>query len=370
MTRIGGLGPPRMQLPAEQPTLNLAVNLAAATRNGVKPGDIRREAATLLSGLTVGNVFEQQKVFDVVVLGTPAVRSNLSSVSNLLLDTVNGGHARLGSLARVSVATEPEDIPHDAMSPYVDVTAPLAGRSLGSAMTAMANGLGRAAFPLGYSAVVMGQPASPAVAAGRLAIYLIAALTAILLLVQAATGSWRLALLVLAALPVPVAAGILTTFAFGPPDTLAALAGLLGVLAITIQQAFRVTAAIGRGDPAHRGPLTQDALADVAAGASGPVVLAAAVTGVALLPFIVMGDVAGIELLSTAAAVILAGLVAATLLNTLVLPVACLRFGRVRYSDAGSDQDLAVAHAVPFPREEPEIPGAPRSAAEPERPVP
>jgi Cu/Ag efflux pump CusA len=353
-----------MQLPVEQPTLNVAVNLAAATRNGVKPGDIRREAATLLSGLTVGNFFEQQKVFDVVVVGTPAVRSNLSSVSNLLLDTVNGGHARLGSLARVSVATEPEDTPHDATSPYVDVTARLSGRSLGSAMAAMADDLGRSTFPLGYSAVVMGQPASPAIAAGRLAGYLIAVLVVILLLVQAATGSWRLALLVLAALPVPVAAGILTALALGATDSLAALAGLLGVLAIAIQQAFRVTAAIRRGDPAGHRPLTQDALVNVAADASGPVITAAAVAAVALLPFIVLGDVAGIELLSTAAAVILAGLVAATLLNTLVLPVACLRFGQVRDADARSDQDLAEAHVVPYPREESDVP-----AAEPEHPV-
>jgi multidrug efflux pump subunit AcrB len=370
MTRLGGLGPPQMQLPAGQPTLNLAINLAAATRNGVKPGDIRREAATLLSGLTVGNVFEQQKVFDVVVLGTPAVRSNLSSVRNLLLDTVNGRQARLGSLAKVSVATEPEDITHDQMSPYVDVTARLSGRSLGSAMTAMANGLGRATFPLGYSAVVMGRPASPGISAGRLAGYLIAVLLAILLLVQAATGSWRLALLVLAALPVPVAAGILTALALGTQDSLAAMAGLLGVLAIALQQAFRVTAALSRGSPAQHGPRTTDALVNVAADASGPVVVAAAVAAAALLPFIVMGDVAGIELLSTAAAVILIGLVVATLLNTLVLPVACLRLGQAPDSDAGTDEDLAVAHTVPFPRQAPDVPGTPRSAAEPEHPAP
>jgi Cu/Ag efflux pump CusA len=236
-------------------------------------------------------------------------------------------------------------------------------------MAAMADGLGQDTFPLGYSAVVMGRPASPGISAGRLAGYLIAVLIAILLLVQAATGSWRLALLVLAALPVPVAAGILTALALGTQDSLAAMAGLLGVLAIALQQAFRVTAALRRGNPAHHGPLTTDALVDVAADASGPVVVAGAVAAVALLPFIVMGDVAGLELLSTAAAVILVGLVVATLLNTLVLPVACLRLGQVRGSDAWSDQELAEAHTVPFPRE-PGVPGTSRPAAEPERPVP
>jgi hypothetical protein len=42
----------------------------------------------------------------------------------------------------------------------------------------------------------------------------------------------------------------------------------------------------------------------------------------------------------------------------------------VRDSQARSDQDLAEAHTVPFPRQEPKIPGSPRSAAEPDHPVP
>ena len=64
--------------------------------------------------------------------------------------------------------------------------------------------------------------------------------------------------------------------------------------------------------------------------ASGPVVTAAAVSALALVPFIVAGDVAGNELLYAAAPVLLAGLVAATLLNTLVLSAACLWFGPAR----------------------------------------
>ena len=366
MSRTGGLGPPRMQLPVEQPTLNVAVNLAAATRNGVKPGDIRREAATLLSGLTVGNFFEQQKVFDVVVLGTPAVRGSLASVSNLLLDTVTGGHARLSSLAQVSVAAAPADITHEAMSPYVDVTARLSGRSLSSAQAAITAGLRGISFPLSYYAQVQGPPADQAVFSWRLASYVIAALIGILLLAQAVTGSWRLALLVLAALPVPVAAGVLTAFALGTQDSLAAMAGLLGVTAIAIHQAFRVTAAIRRAHLANGGSLTPGLLVAAATDASGPVVTAAAVSALALVPFIAAGDVAGNELLYAAAPVLLAGLVTATLLNTLVLSAACLWFGPAR---APGREDLPGPPDVPQPREEPDVLGVSPVAARPENPV-
>jgi Cu/Ag efflux pump CusA len=371
MTRISGLGPPQMQLPVEQPTLNVTVNVAAATRDGLTPGDVRREVATLVNGLTVGNFFEAQKVFDVVVVGTATARSSLTALNNLLIDTVNGGHARLGSLAQVSVAAEPEDITHDQTSPYVDVTAALSGRSLGSASAAVSGGLSRISFPLGYYAVVQSGPANQ-VSGARLASYAIAALIGILLLAQAATRSWRLALLVLAALPVPVAAGVLTAFALGARDSLAAMAALLGVLAIALQQAFRVTAAIRRAQLAdgastgEAGRLTPALVADAAAGVGGePAITAAAVAGVALVPFIVMGDVAGNELLHTAAAVILAGLIAATLVNTLVLPAACLAFGPARppEQDLGRDLDLTDQASVPRPRPEmhpaPEVPAAP-----------
>lgn len=365
MSGTGGLGSPRMQLPVEQPTLTVTVNLAAATRDGLTPGDVRREAATLLSGLTVGNFFEQQKVFDVVVMGTASVRSSLASVNNLLLDTPNG-HVRLGSLASVSVAAQPEDITHDATSPYLDVTAALSGRGHGSAAAAVASGLSRISFPLGYYAVVQPGSANQAFSAARLASYVIAALIGILLLAQAATGSWRLALLVLAALPIPVSAGLLTAFGTGAQDSLAAAAGLLAVLAIAIQQAFRVTAAVRRAHLADGGPLAPGLVAAAAAGAGGPVITAAATTAVALLPFVVMGGTAGNELLHTAAAVILTGLIAATLLSTLVLPAACLRFGPARAPDQDQDQDKDLdldldldldpsgPASVPRPRDEPE----------------
>ena len=54
---------------------------------GVKPGDVRRASAILLSGLAVGNLFEEQKVFDVVVWGTPEIRQSEANIENLLVDT-------------------------------------------------------------------------------------------------------------------------------------------------------------------------------------------------------------------------------------------------------------------------------------------
>ena len=79
-----------MELPLEEPQVEIEVNMDAAKQYGVKPGDVRRAAATLLSGIEVGYLFEEQKVFDVVVWGVPETRHSLTNIQNLLIDAPNG----------------------------------------------------------------------------------------------------------------------------------------------------------------------------------------------------------------------------------------------------------------------------------------
>ena len=75
---IKGISSSEMELPLEEPQVEIEVNLEAAKQYGVKPGDVRRAATTLLSGLEVGYLFEQQKVFDVVVWGVPEIRHSFT----------------------------------------------------------------------------------------------------------------------------------------------------------------------------------------------------------------------------------------------------------------------------------------------------
>ena len=86
----------RIETPAAQSNLEIEVDIAKARAEGIKPGDVRRAEATLLQGLEVGSVFEDQKVFEVIVKGTPATRRNVAAVRDLLIDKPDGGHVRAG----------------------------------------------------------------------------------------------------------------------------------------------------------------------------------------------------------------------------------------------------------------------------------
>jgi multidrug efflux pump subunit AcrB len=330
MSRIGGLGRPQIRMPVQEPNIEVAINDSAALRAGVLPGDARREASTLVSGLAVGNFFEDQAVFDVVVRGAPAVGSNLSAIENMLIDTSGGGHVRLGDIATVSVRPDPVDIQRQAVSRYVDVSANLPGGGGGGAAavrSALRSRLAGIAYPLEYHAEIQGGSPDDPTSHGVLVSYILAAAIGIFLLLQAAFGSWRLALLLFSVIPVGALGGVVVAVAGGQAESLAAYAGLLGALAFSARQAMMLADRVRRLQAAAGAPVSRELVARAGADRFGPALGAATVAAAALLPFALLGDTAGNELTHTAAAVMLGGLLTSVLSNLLILPAVQLAFG-------------------------------------------
>jgi Cu/Ag efflux pump CusA len=322
-----GVGFPQVQFPVAEPNIEVAVNDAAALRAGVLPGDARRQASTLVSGLTVGNFFQDQAVFDVVVLGQPAVRNTIQSVNNLLINTSGGKTVRLGQIARVSVRSDPIDIQHEALSRYVDVTAPVTSGSTGAAAQAVKRTLSQVRFPLQYHPEVLGgTPEDPTSHVVFLS-YVLAALIGILLLLQAALRSWRLAAMLFFAVPAALSGALIVAVATGETSSLGTYGALLAVLVFAARQALLEIEHIRLVQRRDGGPLNNAIVLSAASERLAPPLGGAAVCAVGLLPFVVMGDVAGNELIHTAAAVILGGLVTSMILNLLLVPAMCLRLG-------------------------------------------
>ena len=125
MSGVDGLSNARVLPLVEEPTILVEVDLTAAETYGIKAGDVRRAAATLISGIEVGSLFEDQKVFEVVVWGVPELRQSLEAVQGLMIDRPDGGQVALGEVADVRIASAPAVINRDAVARYVDVAADL-----------------------------------------------------------------------------------------------------------------------------------------------------------------------------------------------------------------------------------------------------
>jgi CzcA family heavy metal efflux pump len=334
---IGGITATRISMPVQQPTLQIEVDLAKAQQYGIKPGDVRRAAATLLSGLSVGNLFEEQKVFDVVVWGAPSTRGSLSSVRDLLIDTPDGGQVRLGDVADVRITPAVSIIRHDSVRRYVDVTADVNGRSLSAVAADISAQIGQTALPLEYHAEVLGDYVGQQAAQQRLIMLAIAALIAIFFLLQAAYGSWRLALLSFLTLPATLAGGVLAA-SIGGTVVFGTLAGLLAVLGIAVRgQIMQIRSyhqLLREGETFGAGLVVRGALERL-----GPALLTAIATALVFVPALVMGDAPGLEAIIPMAIVVLGGLVTTMLVNLFVVPPLYLAL-RVSTVD---ELDLAVA---------------------------
>jgi Cu/Ag efflux pump CusA len=327
LSRVDGLTDLAVDAPAVKPQIKVKVDLEAVARVGLKPGDVRRQAAMFFSGLEVGKIFEQQKVFDVVVWSAPETRNSVSSLRDLLLETPAGGHVRLGDLAEVTVAPAPAIIKRDNLSNYIDVGANVAGRDVASVVSDVQRQLHQVRFPLEYHTEVLGEYSERQAARNRtLAVAAVAAI-AIFLLLQAAFGNWRLATGTFLALPATLLGGVLAAIAGGGVLSLGSLLGFLAVLGIAARQGVLLIRHYQHLEQ-HEGETFGPGL--VLRGTRErlrPILTTAAATALALVPLVYFGGIPGLEIEHPMAVVILGGLVTATLVNLFVVPALYLVFG-------------------------------------------
>jgi Cu/Ag efflux pump CusA len=320
MTTIDGVVNPRVEGAPTQPTIEIEVDLDKAQQVGIKPGDVRRAEATLLQGIQVGSVFEDQKVFDVIVLGTPATRSGVAAVQSLLIDKPGGGHVRLGDVADVRIAQTPPVIHRDAVSRRLDVIADLEGRSAEAVAADLEQRLATMNFPLQYHAEVITNSTEEEIQLGRVIGFGIAAIIAAFLLFQAAFNSWRLALVATVALPLSLTGGLLSGLIGGRMFGLGALLGMLALLGLAARYIAMMLSSL-QGPHGRRGHNDDASTVYGRAGESfGSLIISAAALAAVALPFVVLGPRPGLEILHPLALVLLGGLVSSLVVALFLLP--------------------------------------------------
>jgi len=327
LASIRGVSNPRIEGPRMEPTLEIKVDLAKAKKYGIKPGDVRRAATTLLSGIQVGSLFEEQKVFDVVVWGKPETRQNLTNVKNLLLDTPRGDHVRLQEVADVGIVPAQTVIKREAVARHIDIDANVEGRDLSSVIADIDRSIKAISFPLEHHAEILGSHAERLATLRRVRDFAIAAAIGIFLLLQAAFRSWRLAAIVFVTLPTSLAGGLLAAFVTGGVLSLGSIAGLTAVFAIAACNAIAMIRHVQHLEAEEGEAFSSDLVVRGLKDRFQPIASTAITAGLALLPFALFGQ-AGHEVVQPMAIVFLGGLVTSTILNLYVLPKLIMSFGQ------------------------------------------
>jgi CzcA family heavy metal efflux pump len=327
---VEGIVEDHVDLQKDIPQVDVKVDLAKAQRFGIKPGDVRRAAATLMAGEEVGDIFRDGKAYDVQVWSKPEVRRSLTDIRELLIDRPGGGHVRLGQVAAVTLKATPNAIEREANTRKIDVGANVRGRDLGSVIGDVEDRLESVRFPLGYSFELLGEFSERQAATQRLRGYALAAAVGVLLLLVLAFGSWRLGLMAFLALPMALVGGLIGAWLGGGIISLGSLVGFFTVLGIVARNGIMLITHCQHLEREEGEPFGPALVLRGAKERLSPILMTALATALALVPLVVAGDLPGHEIEYPMAVVILGGLVTATLLNLFIVPSLYLRFGRGR----------------------------------------
>ncbi len=338
LAKIDGIADLNVELPVNEPALEVQVDLKRAQEFGIKPGDVRRQAATLLSGIEVGQLFYDQKVFEVVVWGAPETRRNPDDVRNLLLDT-SKGQIPLREVADVSIANSPDVIEREGAFRRIDVTAKVSGRAEGAVLSDVKETIEAIDFPLEYRAELIGEYQAERAAEHRLMWLGALAAVGMLLLLQAGFGRWLLGALYFLTLPVALVGGVVAARLDGGTVTIGAAVGLLTVLGIAARNGILLIRRYQQLERREGEPFGLNLVVRGAKERLAPTLMSALATALAFAPFVVLGNRPGFEILHPMGVVILGGLVTATLVNLLVVPALYLNFGNV---ESGTEVDLRL----------------------------
>ena len=329
MKNVDGLKDLHVDLQVQVPQVRVEVDLDKARAYGLKPGDVRRAAATWMAGEEVGDIFRDGRAYDVVVWSTPQSRASLNDYRRLLIDTPSGERVELGELANIRIVPAPNSVVRVNATRKLDVGANIAvGGDLGAAVANVKAALATVSFPLGYGVEVLGEGAERKAAANQLVLFSIAAAAVIFALLVTSFRNWTLAALVFCTLPTALVGGLIAALLDGGVVSLGSLVGFLTVFGIAARNGIMMVNHFQHLEEKEGVAFGPELVLQGARERLSPILMTAIATGIALLPLVVAGNAPGNEIEHPMAAVIVGGLVTSTLINLFVVPSLYLKFGR------------------------------------------
>ncbi len=342
---IDGVIDEQKELVTKMTQMQVEVDLGKAQQYGLKPGDVRRAASTMISGEEVGDFFNAGQAFDVNVWTPPSERDSITDVENMLLDTPDGEHVRLGEIADVRLAPTYNSVKRENSQRRLDVDAEVEGRDLGSVVDELEDQLDNVDFEIGYSYKLLGDYTARQEASANLSKWAFVAAAGIFLLLMVALKNARASILSYVTLPMALIGGAIAVWMQGGIISLGSLVGFFTVLGIVARNGIMLLSHYQHLEQYEGEIFGPQLVIRGAAERLAPILMTALTTGLALIPLVLTGNLPGQEIEYPMAIVILGGLLVATILNLFIVPALYLRFGRNKIGREIAASEIAALSA-------------------------
>ncbi|HOX69873.1 MAG TPA: CusA/CzcA family heavy metal efflux RND transporter, partial [Burkholderiaceae bacterium] len=304
--------------------LRVVVDRLAAGRYGLSVEDVQDALRVQIEGQRAGTVITGGRRIPILLRGPDGVRVSPADFAALRISTADGQSVPLQSLAKLERDSGPVKIERELGSRYSVVIANVTGRDLvGFVEEARAKVAQEVKLPTGYRVAWGGQFENQQRAAARLILVVPASLGFIFIILFSTFGSVRQALLVLSNIPFALVGGIVALWATGEYLSVPASVGFIALLGIAVLNGVVLVSYFNQ---LHAEGLSLlDSVTQGAKRRLRPVLMTAAITAFGLIPLL-FATGPGSEIQRPLAIVVIGGLITATALTLILLPILYLRF--------------------------------------------
>jgi cobalt-zinc-cadmium resistance protein CzcA len=328
------------------PQIVVALDRNRLAQFGLNVSDVNHTVQTAFAGETAGQVFEQERRFDLVLRLRPDLRKDINSVRRLFIAAPNGRQVPLEQVASVELREGPNQIQRDDAKRRISVAFNVRGRDVETVVEELQGKIDRQLkFAPGYYTTYGGQFENLRQATDRLSVAVPVALVLIFVLLFFTFRSFKQSVMIFTAIPLSAIGGIAALWLRGMPFSISAGVGFIALFGVAVLNGIVL---IGYFNQLKAEGVT-DLMERILRGTEvrlRPVLMTATVASLGFLPM-ALSTSAGAEVQRPLATVVIGGLVSATLLTLLVLPVLYALSERVKAGAPPEEPQPTATLAVP-----------------------
>ncbi|MBE0662772.1 MAG: efflux RND transporter permease subunit [Bacteroidales bacterium] len=302
------------------PQLQIRANRDRLAYYGIPMHDFTNFVEWAFAGEKMTEIYEGQRSFDLVLRLNEDYTKDIEGVSNALIQTVDGKYVSLAEVSEIVSASGPNTISRENVQRKLVVSANVSGGSLSKAVDQIKEQIAlNVSLPEGYRIEFGGQFESAETASRILLLTSILAIGVIFLLLFQEFKDLRVSAVVLINLPLALIGGVFALWITSGVLSIPAIIGFITLFGIATRNGILL---IGRYQRLEsKGSNIFNSVVHGSVDRLNPILMTALTTGLALIPLAYFDDMAGNEIQSPMAKVILGGLLTSTLLNIYLIPI-------------------------------------------------
>ena len=320
VNKVAGVASARVEQLVGLPQISVQYDRAKVAQYGLTIADLNRLIRAGFAGETAGTIFEEERRYDLVVRLGASARRDIEDVRQLYVPLPAGGTVPLSQVANVQYRAAPAQISHDDTRRRITIGMSVRGRDVESVVEDIKAQIEKnVPLPAGYYFSYGGAFENLQRAKSRLSVAVPVALLLIFALLFFTFNSIKEALLIFSAVPLSAIGGILALWARDLPFSISAGVGFIALFGVAVLNGIVLVSYLNQLEREGMTDL-RERIFEAVKVRFRPVIMTATVASLGFLPM-ALSTSGGAEVQRPLATVVIGGVLSATLLTLVLLPV-------------------------------------------------